>query len=145
MKPVDRRSLLRNLSGSAAALSLVPRYAMSEFLRAMRSERGDGARQEQRIIRPNGQENGEMQRMCVAFLGQFFAPALAVAIVRQGAFVVEKAVGQADPAMHEQTSVNTLFRIADVSKPITAVAIFTLIEAGKLQLSDKVFGAGGGF
>jgi CubicO group peptidase (beta-lactamase class C family) len=140
VKPVDRRSLLRNLGGSAAALQFVPRHAMSEFLRAMREVR---ATQEQRIIRPNGQENGEMQRMCVAFLGQFFAPALAVAIVRQGAFVVEKAVGLADPAMHEQTSVNTLFRIADVSKPITAVAIFTLLEAGKVALSDKVFGAGG--
>src|SRR5262249_39849061 len=31
------------------------------------------------------------------------------------------------------------FRIASISKPITAVAVFRLIERGKLKLDDKVF------
>ncbi len=41
------------------------------------------------------------------------------------------------------TDMSSLFRIADVTMPITSVAIFTLIEQGKLNLTDKVFGASG--
>jgi CubicO group peptidase (beta-lactamase class C family) len=41
------------------------------------------------------------------------------------------------------TDMSSLFRIADVTMPITSVAIFTLIEQGKLHLTDKVFGASG--
>jgi CubicO group peptidase (beta-lactamase class C family) len=36
-----------------------------------------------------------------------------------------------------------LFRIASVSKPITSVAVFSLIEQGRLNLGDRVFGPGG--
>jgi CubicO group peptidase (beta-lactamase class C family) len=35
---------------------------------------------------------------------------------------------------------NHLFRIASLAKPITAVAVFRLIEEGKLQLNEQVFG-----
>ena len=38
---------------------------------------------------------------------------------------------------------SSLFRIASVTKPITSVAIFSLIEQGKLNLGDKVFGPSG--
>ncbi|MGA8036132.1 MAG: serine hydrolase domain-containing protein [Candidatus Acidiferrales bacterium] len=97
----------------------------------------------QRVQRPTGPQQGEMRRLGLAFMSQFFAPALSVAIVRQSAFVVEDSLGMADAAVKSQCSVNTLFRIADASKPITAVAIFTLMEAGKLNPNDKVFGASG--
>ncbi len=39
-----------------------------------------------------------------------------------------------------QAQQDSLFRIASVTKPITSVTIFTLIEQGKLNLTDKVFG-----
>ena len=48
----------------------------------------------------------------------------------------------ADPQHSIQAQQNSLFRIADLSKPITAVTIFSLIESGKLNLTDKVFGPG---
>jgi CubicO group peptidase (beta-lactamase class C family) len=48
--------------------------------------------------------------------------------------------GMADRQHLTQGQQGTLFRIADLSKPITAVTIFSLIEAGKLNLTDKVFG-----
>ena len=44
-----------------------------------------------------------------------------------------------------QAQQDSLFRIADLSKPVTAVTIFWLIQSGKLNLSDKVFGASGIF
>jgi len=42
-----------------------------------------------------------------------------------------------------QAQQDTLFRIADLSKSITAVTIFSLIQAGKVNLSDKAFGLAG--
>ena len=35
-----------------------------------------------------------------------------------------------------------LFRVASISKPITAVAVMRLVEQGRLRLTDRVFGAG---
>jgi CubicO group peptidase (beta-lactamase class C family) len=136
MSGLDRRSVLKQLGG-AASLAAFPSIARTAF--ATRAS----AFAQQRVIRPNGQQHAEMWRQGLAFMQQYFAPALSVAIVRQSAFVVEDSLGMADPAIKEQCSVNTLFRIADVSKPITSVAIFTLIEAGKMNLTDRVFGASG--
>jgi|HubBroStandDraft_5_1064220.scaffolds.fasta_scaffold11467_3 CubicO group peptidase (beta-lactamase class C family) len=136
MARLDRRSVLKQLGG-AASLATLP-----SFIETVSAASSPTWLQD-RVIRPNGQEHAEIRRQGVAFLQQYFAPGLSVAIVRQSAFVVEDSWGMADPAVKEQCSVNTLFRIADASKPITSVAIFTLIEAGKVQLNDKVFGAGG--
>ena len=77
------------------------------------------------------------------FMNQFFAPALSVAIVRNGAFVFERPFGMADKEAQLPTAPSTLFRIASVTKPFTSVAIFTLVEQGKLNLNDKVFGSSG--
>ncbi len=41
-----------------------------------------------------------------------------------------------------QVQQDSLFRIASVTKPITSVTIFSLLEQGKLKLTDKVFGPG---
>jgi CubicO group peptidase (beta-lactamase class C family) len=46
----------------------------------------------------------------------------------------------ADRQHLSQASQDSLFRVASLSKPITSVAIFSLIEQGKLSLTDKVFG-----
>jgi CubicO group peptidase (beta-lactamase class C family) len=46
------------------------------------------------------------------FMDQFFAPALSVAIVRNGAFVFERPFGMADKEVELQTFPTTLFRIA---------------------------------
>ena len=47
--------------------------------------------------------------------------------------------GYADLAKREQVEPRHLFRIASISKPITAVAILQLVEQGKLELDTKVF------
>jgi CubicO group peptidase (beta-lactamase class C family) len=48
----------------------------------------------------------------------------------------------ADQQTGEAVTVDSRFRIASVSKPITSAAIFKLIDQGKLRLTDKVFGPG---
>ena len=48
----------------------------------------------------------------------------------------------ADRGTFMEATPTTLFRIAGVSKAITAVAVLKLVEAKKLALDDKVFGPG---
>ena len=53
--------------------------------------------------------------------------------------VLERAYGWADSASRRPVDVGHRFRIASVSKPITAVAILTLVERGQLGLDDRPF------
>lgn len=77
------------------------------------------------------------------FRQQFRVPAISIAITQGGRFVFDRAGGMADREHTLQAQQDTLFRIADLSKPITAVAIFSLIQSGRLHLNDKVFGPAG--
>jgi len=63
----------------------------------------------------------------------------AVALVlRDGSPVYQKAVGWADKEARRQMRMDTMFRIASQTKAITSVAALTLVEEGKLSLSDQV-------
>ncbi len=90
---------------------------------------------------PQNQRRGPMF-YTNSFQRQFRVPAMSVALSRSGRFVYDHAGGMADPPHSIQAQQDSLFRIADLSKPITAVTIFSLIESGKLNLTDKVFGPG---
>ena len=48
----------------------------------------------------------------------------------------------ADTSTNAPVTPDSIFRIASISKPITAVAIMAAVEAGKLNLDSPVFGAG---
>ena len=76
------------------------------------------------------------------FRAKYKVPGLSVAIARHGQFVFRKGFGFADVASSERVTPDHLFRIASVSKPITSVAIFSLVEKGRLKLDDRVFGRG---
>lgn len=77
-----------------------------------------------------------------AFMRQYAVPGLSMAIGHAGALVYEEAFGFADLERQEPASPVHPVRIASVSKPITSVAIFSLLEESRLRLSDKVFGPG---
>jgi CubicO group peptidase (beta-lactamase class C family) len=89
------------------------------------------------------QRRGGMMRYVEPFRQQFRVPAMSIALSESGRFVFDHAGGMADREHVAQAQQSSLFRIADVSKPITSVTIFSLIEAGKVNLTDKVFGSSG--
>jgi CubicO group peptidase (beta-lactamase class C family) len=130
MSHINRRTALKRMMNTAAALAAMPRVA--GFASPV-PPAGD---------MPTGPEHVAMARIGLAFKEQFFAPALSVAMIRNSRFVFERAFGMADSEQHLQCSPSSQFRIASVSKPITSVAIFTLVEKGRVNLSDKVFGPG---
>ncbi len=127
---ISRRTMIRNLVGTAAAGAM----ALPSFARGFAQAQGE---------QPRGREIGELGRLVAQFKTQFRVPGFSVAITKNGQFVYDHPFGIAvrDKALEVQQ--NSLFRIASVSKPITAVTIFTLIEQGKLNLNDKVFGPSG--
>lgn len=62
----------------------------------------------------------------------------AVGVVENGKIVHVKAYGHHDRLRTKPITVNTVFRWASISKPVTAVAAFKAIETNKLALTDKV-------
>lgn len=125
---LTRRSLIKTMAGTVAAGIL---YS------------GAFAQQEQNGSQLAGRENGELHRLVTAFKRQFRVPGFSVAISRNGQFVYDRGFGIADRQDSIQLTTSNIFRIASLSKPITAVAIFTLVEKGRLHLEDKVFGPSG--
>jgi D-alanyl-D-alanine carboxypeptidase len=75
-----------------------------------------------------------------AFMTQYHVPGMAIAITRNGKLVYAKGYGYADTLQQIAATANSLFRIASVSKCITATAILKLAEEKKLSLDATVFG-----
>ncbi len=126
---LSRRKMMQELL-SVGAMAFVGRTG--DLLAQMRH---DG--------RPTGQEAGEMNRIDQAFRRKYQIPASSIAMSKNGQIVYEHAGGMADKQQAVQAGEPSLFRIASVTKPITSVAIFMLVEQGKLNLNDKVFGPSG--
>jgi CubicO group peptidase (beta-lactamase class C family) len=123
---LSRRALITNAlrTAASAAVGLPALTALAQY-----------ARPEQRP--------GEVNQYPTGFQRQFRVPAMSTAISKNGRFIYDRAGGMADRQHMTQAQQNSLFRIASLSKPITAVAIFSLIEQRKLNLTDKVFGTSG--
>ena len=66
-------------------------------------------------------------------------PGGAIAIARDGRLVLAKGYGLADIDREELVRPDSLFRVASVSKPVTATAILKLVEDGRLDLDAHVF------
>jgi CubicO group peptidase (beta-lactamase class C family) len=88
-------------------------------------------------------ERAAMTRLAENFRSQFGVPALSIAVAFRGRLLYEDAFGMADGAAGDRATPIHRFRIASVSKPITASAVMDLVELGKLKLDARVFGRGG--
>jgi len=78
-----------------------------------------------------------------SFMKKWNVQGAAVAIARQGKLVYARGFGYADTAAGIETQPYSKFRVASISKLVTAVAVMKLMEEGKLSLDDKVFGPDG--
>jgi len=65
-------------------------------------------------------------------------PAISVAVVENGRLAYARAFGVADVTAKTPATPQTRFRIASVTKMITAVAVMQLVEAGRVRLDEKV-------
>jgi CubicO group peptidase (beta-lactamase class C family) len=78
-------------------------------------------------------------RIIPAFMAKYNVPGGAVAVVKDGRLVFAHGYGYADTTAGSPVQPYSLFRIASLSKQITAVTILKLVEEGRLRLDDKAF------
>lgn len=74
------------------------------------------------------------------FMTERNTPGAGVAVVKSGRLVMARGYGWADKDEQRPAGPTSLFRIASVSKPITAVAVLQLVEQKKLELDARVCG-----
>lgn len=90
-------------------------------------------------------KDADMQKVDAAvekFMKNYNVPGLSFALTKDGRLVLAKTYGFANKETGERVAPRHQFRIASVSKPITATAIMMLMEQNKLKMGDKIFGTG---
>ena len=90
-----------------------------------------------------GLEFSGMERTIRSFMRRWEIAGASIAVSKDGQLVFAKGFGLADKSNKTEIEPYNKFRIASISKLVTAVAIMKLQEEGKLSVSDCVFGPDG--
>ncbi|MGL4364487.1 MAG: serine hydrolase domain-containing protein [Bacteroidales bacterium] len=85
----------------------------------------------------------EFEKNINAYLAKWHIHGASLAITKNGQLIYAKGFGYADVSNKTPVEPYHTFRVASVSKLITATAIMKLIEAQRLQLDAQVFGSEG--
>jgi CubicO group peptidase (beta-lactamase class C family) len=83
------------------------------------------------------------EKTIASFMRKWSIAGASVAVSVDGKLVYAKGFGFADTTSREEVQPYHKFRIASISKLITAIAVMKLREDGKLSLNDPVFGPDG--
>lgn len=78
-------------------------------------------------------------QLMTSILTKYNIPGGAIALAHNGRLVFARGYGFADQENHVPVQPDSLFRIASLSKLITAVAIMHLVEQGSLTLDESAF------
>lgn len=79
------------------------------------------------------------------FVNNWNVAGMTVAISYQGRLIYSRGFGHTDSEATQPTQPHTVMRVASISKSLASVGLMKLVEEGKLNLSDKVFGEKGIF
>lgn len=93
--------------------------------------------------KPSPSEEEAIRLLADGFLRGQGIKGLAIAYGRDGQIAFEQGYGFADAEGKEAVTPEHRFRIASISKPITATAVMLCIERGLLKLDGKIFGPEG--
>ncbi|MBN2476209.1 MAG: beta-lactamase family protein [Pirellulales bacterium] len=83
-------------------------------------------------------ELASFDRIITELMRKHEIPGGAVAVAKDGRLLLARGYGLADVEGCRPVQPDALFRIASVSKPITAAAVLVLVERGRLDLDAKV-------
>ena len=87
---------------------------------------------------PSKEKLGEIRTRMQAFVDKQVISGAVTVVGRRSGVVSLEAVGQRDLEAGRAMEPDTLFRIASMTKPITAMGIMMLAEEGKLSVDDPV-------
>ncbi len=88
----------------------------------------------------SGREFASAEKTIRAFMRKWSITGTSVAISKDGKLIYARGFGYSDTTSGEEIQPYHKFRIASISKLVTAVAIMKLAEDSKLDLNDRVFG-----
>ncbi len=83
-------------------------------------------------------ELASFDRALPALMSKYQLPGAAISLAKDGRLVYARGFGIADIETGEAVQPDSLFRIASLSKPITAIGVLKLVEEGKLTLDTRV-------
>ena len=86
----------------------------------------------------SGQAVAGFDAMMARFVVDHGVPGVSLAIARNGRQVYARGFGRIGPGDPTLVRPDALFRIASVSKPVTAAAVLRLADRGKLKLDDPI-------
>lgn len=92
------------------------------------------------LNRKSLQVSPRAEQLAQEFLDRHQAPGLSVALSHNGQVIYDRAFGLANRVRQEKLTPQHRFRIASISKTITAACIFRFIDLGKLSLHQPIFG-----
>ncbi len=88
-----------------------------------------------------GMSTERLKRIGVALRGEIDKgnlPGVVVMVARKGKLVYTESLGSLDKAANTPMTKDAIFRIYSMTKPLASVAAMTLVEEGKMQLTDPV-------
>src|SRR5262245_4503022 len=85
--------------------------------------------------------SARLEKLVAEFLSEQEVAGAQLAVGRNGKILWSKGFGLADRERGFLVTSQSLFRIASISKPLTAVAILSYIEAGELKLETNMLEA----
>lgn len=81
---------------------------------------------------------GQIESVVSKFMATSQAPGVSIAVVVNGEYAWSAGFGMADLENFVPATSTTLYRLASVSKPLTATAAMRLVESGRLDLDAPV-------
>ncbi len=130
---LNRRRALQASAGVAAAATLLPRASLAQ------SSGTPGASGATPVSGEPVSGLDAFDALFTSVMEKFALPGAQLAIARDDRLVFNRGYGFASVEDEEPVEPDHLFRIASNSKPITAVAILQLVDAGKLTLDTPAF------
>ena len=91
----------------------------------------------------SGKEFAGAEKTIYSFMRKWTIAGASIAVAKDGKLIFARGFGYADTTLLIETQPYNQFRIASISKLVTAIGIMKLSEEDKLSLNDRVFGPDG--
>ncbi len=88
----------------------------------------------------SGRDFAAAEKTIRSFMRKWSITGASVAVSKEGKLIYARGFGCSDTISKEEVQPYHKFRLASISKLITAVAVMKLVEEGKLSLNDRIFG-----
>lgn len=84
------------------------------------------------------EKSAKIEQAVTAFMSRLNVPGISIAIVTDNQLRWQQGYGLADLENFVPAKANTVYRLASVTKPITAVAVMQPVEKGQIDLDAAV-------